>query len=203
MKRKNGRVRYRPPRMTSATAATISKALAQPATPFSASPPCISSLPAAASSVEEPLPTASKGMMTSSGIAATSWNNRTAKLARPPSVRVSFFSASVCMTMAVEDRLRMIPIASASLPGSPICKPTKVMIAMVSETCSPPMPISLSRISQSMLGRISRPMRNSIRTTPNSAYSWTMTVSAPTIPSIGPIIMPATRNPSTEPRPTR
>ncbi len=129
-----------------------------------------------------------------SGIAATSWNSSTAKLARPPSVRVSFFSASVCITIAVEEIDRMIPTAIAWFQGSPAasCASTASSTS-VTPTCSPPSPSSRSRMSQSMRGCISRPIRNSISTTPYSAYSWMCALSLPTSPSAGPIAMPAAR----------
>ena len=58
-------------------------------------------------------------MIAISGTAATSWKSSTAKLARPPSVWVSFFSFSVCSTIAVDDSARMIPTATAAFHGRP------------------------------------------------------------------------------------
>ena len=162
MKRKNGRVRNVPPRITSPTAATTSSACIHPATPSIASAP-----PSAAAGTCPDA--ASRGRTARSGSAATSWNSSTANPARPPSVRLSFFSASVCITIAVEDRLSTIPTATASFAGRPRSVAQPAIAAMVRPTCNPPSPRSRVRISQSVLGCISRPIRNSISTTPNSA----------------------------------
>ena len=114
-------------------------------------------------------PSASSGRSASSGIAATSWKSKTANAARPPSVRVSFFSFSVCITIAVEDSARMIPTATAWFHGRPIARATTASSASVKTTCNPPRPSSRCLSSQSILGCISRPIRNSISTTPYSA----------------------------------
>ena len=99
--------------MTTAPAPTTSAARVQGATSSSTSAPGI------ASSAGGAAPSASSGSTASSGTAATSWNSSTAKLARPPSVWASFFSASVCITIAVDDSDRMMPTATAWFHGSP------------------------------------------------------------------------------------
>ena len=173
--------------MTTAPAPTTSAARVQGATSSSTSAPGI------ASSAGGAAPSASSGSTASSGTAATSWNSRTAKLARPPSVWASFFSASVCITIAVDDSDRMMPTATAWFHGAPSSRATPARSASVSPTCSPPRPTSRCRRSHSILGCISSPTRNSIRTTPYSAYSCTWAVSRPTSPSAGPIAIPAAR----------
>ena len=60
-------------------------------------------------------------------------------------------------------------------------------------TCSPPRPSRRLRIDQSILGSSSRPTRNSIMTTPNSAKCCRVWVSSPTRPTTGPMTTPAIR----------
>ena len=60
-----------------------------------------------------------------------------------------------------------------------------MIASVVPTTCSPPSPISRSRIAQSVRGSSSSPIRNSIITTPNSAKCCRFSVSDPTKPNTG------------------
>jgi len=94
-------------------------------------------------------------------------------------------------------------MAMLMLTGWPSAVAASAISAVVTETCNPPRPISLWRMSQSARGSNSRPMMKSIITTPNSAKCCRLSVSEPTSPAMGPMITPATRYPSTEPSPSR
>ena len=122
-----------------------------------------------------------------------SWKSSTEKLAWPPWLASRFFSPSVCSTMAVDDIDSTQPAATPTVHDSPISMAMPVMAAMVSTTCSPPSPSSCQRSCHSLCGSSSRPTRNSIITTPNSATCWMLSVSWPTRPKTGPIRTPAIR----------
>jgi hypothetical protein len=111
----------------------------------------------------------------------------------PPSERISPFSFSVCRTIAVEDSARTRPTASATLHPSPKTMPTAMTAAAVKPTCPPPRPRSRPRISQSCFGCNSRPTRNSIITTPNSAKCWIAITSTWRRARIGLMTIPAIR----------
>ena len=146
---------------------------------------------------------ASNGSKANIGITAMSCVNKTEKVARPPAVCTNPFSASVCNTIAVEDNAKIKPIASDVAQSKPINIAAPIMAAVVTVTCNPPRPISLSRISHKARGSSSNPIRNSIMTTPNSAKCIRSWDSVPTNPVIGPMTIPASRYPSTDPRPSR
>ena len=100
---------------------------------------------------------------------AMSWVSSTEKLDCPPSLFIRPFSFRVCSTIAVDDRHSTSPIASANCQGWPNASAMPVTSAAVPSTCSPPSPSSLPRMAHSAFGSSSRPTRNSIITTPNSA----------------------------------
>ena len=154
-----------------------------------ASAPCPSPAPPPTTA-----PTASSGISASIGITAMSWNSRTANAPCPPSVPIRFFSFRVCSTIAVDDSASVIPTATAVCHGRPASTPTPASSTVVTATCRPPSPRIGLRISHSRAGRSSRPMRNSIITTPNSAKCITSFPSSPIRPSAnGPITIPAIR----------
>ena len=66
---------------------------------------------------------ASSGSSASIGITAMSWNSSTANELWPPPVCSSPFSARVCSTMAVEERARIRPTASATRQARPSGQP--------------------------------------------------------------------------------
>ena len=84
-------------------------------------------------------PRASSGISASIGSAATSRKSSTATQVRPPSLRVSRFSVSVCVTIAVEESASTIPAAMAAFHGrSPAPAPPPPPAAWSASTCSPP-----------------------------------------------------------------
>ena len=58
-------------------------------------------------------------MIANIGITAISCVNSTEKDDRPPVVRISLFSVSVCSTIAVDDSAKISPTASAGCQASP------------------------------------------------------------------------------------
>ena len=108
---------------------------------------------------------------------AMSWNKSTEKLLCPPSLFISPFSDRVCSTIAVEESESTSPTARATVQPRPNAIPAAVIAATVSPTCRPPSPSSRVRIAQSRCGSSSKPIRNSIITTPNSAKCWMLTTS--------------------------
>ena len=78
-------------------------------------------------------------------------------------------------------------------PVQPEHLPSPHMAAAVISTCAPPMPMIGTRSRHSFFGSSSRPTRNSIITTPNSAMWEICTASAPSQRSTGAMATPATR----------
>ena len=132
-----------------------------------------------------------------------SWNNRTENELWPPSLFIRPFSPNVCNTIAVEDNAKTQPMAK------PICHAIPKAIAMpmtanaVIKTCIPPSPKRRARMPHSILGSNSRPTKNSIITTPNSAKCWMAITSTPRPAKTGEITTPAIKYPRTDPSPNR
>jgi hypothetical protein len=125
---------------------------------------------------------------------AMSWNSSTEKLAWPPRLLRRPRSASVDSTIAVDDIDISMPTASAGFHDRPATMATPPTRTVVATTWAPPRPKIGRRISQSRLGRSSRPTRNSIITTPSSAKCMTWWPSVPTRPRTkGPMATPASR----------
>ncbi len=187
--------------MTKATAPSVTSVTPQPGSPstseIAASPWLSGSTPLRriepSSAIRAGRPRASSGRSASIGITAMSWVSSTENEERPPAVASRSFSDRVCSTIAVEDSEKISPIASAVWNATPSRIPPSVSSAVVTTICSPPRPRSRWRMSHSACGESSRPIRNSIMTTPNSAKCLTFSASEPTIPSSGPIAMPASR----------
>jgi hypothetical protein len=110
-----------------------------------------------------------------------------------PAYASGSFSDKVCSTMAVEDSEAIMPRTNATAGENPNQIRMIETLAVVRTTCAPPMPNSLCRISHNDFGSSSSPIRNSISTTPNSAKCCKSAVSAPAMPKIGPIRIPAAR----------
>ena len=181
--RNKGRSANRPPTTTAATAPSVISPSAHGGLPPGCAPP-----PTAA--------TASSGRVARIGMTDKSWNNSTAKHASPPGVLSSPFSPRDCSTMAVEDMARINPAASPVRQSLWKADAAARAAAAVSTTCKPPSPSTLARISHSRAGRNSKPMRNSITTTPNSptCSTWSAPVCSLTSPSTdGPMHAPAIR----------
>ena len=93
--------------------------------------------------------------------------------------------------MAVEESARMQPTATPICQLLPMAMVMPAIAATESITCNPPSPKSLCRSCHSFCGASSKPTRNSIITTPNSATCWMDSVSLPAKPKTGPMAIPA------------
>ena len=124
---------------------------------------------------------------------AMSWNSSAEKEFCPAGVAIWPFTFRVCSTIAVEDRASANPSASAIRQSSPNTCPSPHMAAAVISTCAPPMPMIGTRSRHSFFSSSSRPTRNSIITTPNSAMWEICTASALSQRSTGAMATPATR----------
>ena len=98
-----------------------------------------------------------------------SWASSMARLERPPFDLDSPFSLSVWLSMAVEDRAKIRPMANETDQICPKLMAKAITTMVVRLICSPPMMNILLRIAHSSRGFISNPIRNNIITTPNSA----------------------------------
>ena len=105
----------------------------------------------------------------------------------------------VCKAIAVEDSDMAMEIVNAIFQSIPSSLKITKEIRTVPKTCKEPIPTIVFRIFQKLLGSISRPIRNNITTTPNSAKCMISCPSSPTNPRIqGPMITPAIKYPKTE-----
>ncbi len=146
----SGRVRKRPITTTTTIAASPLAASCQPGSP-----------PASA------LP--SSGTSAISGMAAMSWNSSTAKALRPTGALSRLRSAMVWTAMAVDDIASARPATIAPCHGRPAAHRPMPSKAPQAPICSAPPPNTGPRIPTSRFRSSSRPIRNSISTTPNSA----------------------------------
>ena len=103
------------------------------------------------------------------GMAAMSWNSSTANAASPVGDARKPRSRMVCTAIAVDDSARARPATSAACQGSPTARPPSASRPPQTPICNAPPPNTARRMLQSCFGSSSRPMRNSISTTPNSA----------------------------------
>ena len=136
---------------------------------------------------------ASKGISARIGMTAISWVNSTEKADRPPGERIRFFSDNVCSTIAVDESDTAMPAVTATVTMLPLQTRISATATVVNATCAPPIPINLCRMFHSTAGSNSRPIKNSISTTPNSATCCKSVVSAPAKPKTGPIKIPAAK----------
>ena len=126
-------------------------------------------------------------------MAATSWKSRMENAFCPLSVRIRLRSASVCSAMAVDESASPSAATSAVIQGTPQAQAASQSRAAQASTWAVPSPKMGRRMLQSRLGCSSRPTRNSISTTPNSAKC-RMSCTLLTAPSPqGPMAMPAAR----------
>ena len=95
--------------------------------------------------------------------------------------------------MAVDDNAKIQPTATPVCQVCPSKMAKPAMAAKVNPTCSPPKPNSLCRKRHSICGANSKPTKNSIITTPNSATCCMDCASFPTSPNTGPIKIPAAK----------
>ena len=95
--------------------------------------------------------------------------------------------------MAVEDMASTKPTARAVCQGRPRASEAAAMAKAVPSTCAPPKPKMALRMSHSIEGCTSRPIRNSRITTPNSANFMTSAWSPTSDRANGPMTTPAIR----------
>ncbi len=131
---------------------------------------------------------------------------RIAKVVRPCSLASSPRSASVPMTMAVDDIAKARPISVAASQGAPSSSTRySARAAAVTSICAEPNPKISRRMAQTFPGRSSRPTVNMNSTTPSSAMLCnSSTACTGTGPGVcGPISTPATMKPRIDPKPRR
>ena len=180
MARRSGCVRYRP---TTTTAPMAAMTFAKPA----------SRRPS------EPTSDERRGMTATRGIAATSWKRRMPKETLPIGDPSTPRSRIVCTAIAVDDSATARPAMTAPRHGRPMVMPATASTAPHATIWAAPPPNTLLRMAQSRLGSSSRPMRKSMRTTPNSAKSRIEPTSVTKPSPDGPMTQPAARYPRTEP----
>ncbi len=116
-----------------------------------------------------------------------------AKPSRPCSLVSSLRSDSNCRLTAVEDSASPKPITSEVFQWCSASRAMPPSASAVSRTCRPPAPNTGLRITRRRDGDNSRPMTNSIITTPISAASRTRSASRTSAMPSGPSTTPATR----------
>ena len=137
--------------------------------------------------------TASSGSSARIGIAATSCSSATLSTLWPEVVGVRLRSASTASPIAVDDSARPSAATSASRPSAPARTPTPTISAAEPNNCTLPQPKIGLRSVHRRRGSSSRPTRNSISTTPNSAKCRMSCASVTSFRPHGPITMPAAR----------
>ncbi len=178
IQRSRGRSSRRPPRTMPPTTATI----------FAAS----SQRPAAAMSLASGM-LPKRGSRARMGIAATSWNSRMENPACPLAVGSRLRSPITCKAIAVDDSASPSAATRLTRHGSPAAIAAAHSRAAHPSTWAPPQPKIGRRRLHRRRGSSSRPTRNSISTTPNSAKC-RMSSTLRTRPRPqGPIAMPAAR----------
>jgi hypothetical protein len=128
-----------------------------------------------------------------SGIAAMSWNSSTANAERPVGVGSSLRSVIAWIAIAVDESASARPATSAACHGRPSARKAAPRTTPHSAICIEPPPKTSLRMASSRRGSSSRPITNSIRTTPSSAMrsmAWTSMMSRS---PQGPMSAPAMR----------
>ena len=179
IQRSTGRSSRRPPSTMAPITATI----------FSASSACPLGVRPASVSCAAP----SSGSSARIGMAATSCSSSTAKPAWPLRVGRRLRSARVCSAIAVDESDSPSAATSATCQEAPSSQVGTAIAALHSSSCALPQPKIGRRSAYRRLGSSSRPTRNSISTTPNSAKC-RMSCTLDTSPRPqGPMAMPATK----------
>ncbi len=150
IRRITGRVRKRPITTTITIAARPFSASCQPGSPPGWSVP-------------------SRGTRAISGIAAMSWNSSTANALRPTGAPSRLRSLIVWTAIAVDDIASASPATSAPCQVTPAIHSATPSAAPQATICRAPPPNTGPRSSIRRLKSSSRPIRNNINTTPNSA----------------------------------
>jgi len=146
---------------------------------------------------------ASSGITANMGMTNMSCANSTTKDDCPPSDFIKPFSVKDWITIAVEDSANTKPIAKLVCHGKSNKMATIIIKTAQHKTWPPPKPNRRAFIDHNFFGCSSSPTRNSMSTTPNSAKCCNDTMSTWNQDNNGLIKIPASRYPSTEPRPKR
>ena len=112
---------------------------------------------------------------------------------RPTGAAIKLRSCIKATTMAVDDSAKAKAPMRLACQVQPTNKPTGKSAAAQATICSVPPPNTAPRISHSRLGSSSRPMTNSISTTPNSETCSKACGSLTKPKPTGPITTPATK----------
>ena len=179
IQRSEGRKARRPPISSAAITATALAAVSQPL-------PAVAAVACCAA-------TGNSGNKARIGMAATSWNSITPSTPCPAAVGCTLRSASTARPIAVDDIASPSEAASATGHATPNATPAAVISRALLITCTEPQPKIGRRMAHKRLGSSSRPTRNSISTTPNSATVRIVCASVTSANPQGPITMPATR----------
>ncbi len=139
------------------------------------------------SMLHQPLPSATASR------APTSCSSATLKMLWPEVVAIRLRSASTPRPIAVDDIAKPSPATSASRQSAPTSTPTPVINTAEPNSCTLPQPKIGRRRDHSRRGSSSRPTRNSISTTPNSAKCRMSPGSVTSFRPHGPMRMPAPR----------
>ena len=135
----------------------------------------------------------SRGSSARMGMAVTSWNSRMEKPACPLLVGSRLRSPITGSAIAVDDRASPSAATSAMRQGAPAATPAANSSAAQPSTCALPAPKMGRRRFHSRRGSSSRPIRNSISTTPNSAKCRMSSTLLTRPRPQGPMAMPAAR----------
>ncbi len=126
-------------------------------------------------------------------MAATSCSSATLNTLCPDVVGIRLRSASAPSPIAVDDSARPSAATSASFQPMPASIATPNINTVEPMSCTLPQPKIGRRSAHSRRGSSSRPTRNSISTTPNSAKCSMSCASPTSARPNGPITMPAAR----------
>ena len=132
-----------------------------------------------------------------------SWNSSTANALRPICETIRLRSFIACIAMAVEESASVMPISSATCQRRPRNIQNTPIRPPQTTICNAPPPNTEARSFHKRCGSSSRPMTNSISTTPISAKCRMDSASVTSLRPHGPIMHPAMRYPSTDPSPSR
>ena len=126
-------------------------------------------------------------------MAAMSWNSSTENAVTPVGAVSMLRSRIVWIAIAVDDSASAKPVTSAPFQGNPTATPPAPSSSPQAAICSAPPPKTARRMAYRRLGSSSRPMRNSMSTTPNSAKCMISFTSRSRPKPNGPMAQPAMR----------
>ena len=137
--------------------------------------------------------TAKSGSRARMGMAATSCSSATLSTLCPDDVAIRLRSLSTPKPIAVDDMAKPRAAARASRQSKPQTTAISPISAAEPKSCTLPQPKMGLRSAHKRRGSSSRPTRNSINTTPNSAKCSICSGSVTSFNPQGPMAMPAAR----------